>query len=706
MAATTRMPPSGSPLPGAGDRLRALAHRWFVAPLPDARGRIGRVLVPVRPGNPDRGVEMVQGRFHLAGQVVEATHKLGPDPYTPADGDAAGRGADEPDIELTPPPPVLPAPDPFLDDTALPEDAALLEGGSVAVAPPPVAAMPPPPALSRPDWLPDEASDAWLVAWQGFTWMDDLRAVAGSHASRARALARALVAEWIAADRAAFEPYAWSPGIAGRRLAAFALHAGFLIDADDDTLQAARTDDRRLMAAMRQHADRLERMVKWRGLDGVERIQALRGLWMGRAALGAGRRKLAKIAKQLALALGRQIHEDGVHRSRSPARQLELLSDLVELKAIAAAHNLNMPGEFDDAMSRLAAALRLMRHRDGVLALFNGTPEIPAAEVDAVLGQIPPRGMDRLDGRIGGFERLAARRTTVLVDLGLPAPPRAGQTGFAGFGSFEMSTGRERLVVNCGAYVARPGPWMQAVTQAAAHSGVTIDETGPVRVEAGSGDRRQRRDTPPVVVDRRDDEGAQWLEFSHHGFRDHGLVHSRRLYLGPDGDDLRGEDRFTATGADDTAAPSRFALRFHLHPAAKASPIQGGAAVLVRPVRGPGWYVRADGASIAIEDSVHMGQGGRVRAAQQIVVSGVTEGAETRIRWAFQQVQSRPEGDARVNAAATGPGFDTRPARIEDVRGAAGDARTGTAVPDAAGPPEPAALRGTRPGAGDPPASA
>lgn len=690
MAAITRMPPPGSPLPGAGDRLRALAHRWFVAPLPDARGGLKRVLEPLRPGDPNRGVEMVQGHFRLAGQVVEASHKLGPDPFRP-DEDGMARGDDEPDIELTPVPAQPPAPEPILDDTARPEDAALLEGGDASAdgEMPAMVFNTPTPALSRPDWLPDEASDAWLVAWQGFQWLGHLRAVAGPHGSRARALARALVFEWIAADRAEFQPYVWSPGIAGRRLAALSMHANFLIDADDDRLQAARTDDRRLMAALRQHADRLERMVKWRRLDGIERIQALRGLWMGRAALGAGRRRLARIAKLLMQALERQILADGVHQSRSPVCQLDLVSDLVELKTVAAAHDADLPAGFDDLISRLAAALRLMRHRDGVLALFNGTPEIPAARVDQVLGHVPARGMERLDGAVGGFERLAARRTTVLVDLGLPAPVTAGQAGFSGFSSFEMSTGRERLVVNCGAYVARPGPWMQAVTQAAAHSGVTVEDQGPQRVEVGSGERR-RKAGPPVTIDRRDDEGAQWLEFTHHGFRDHGLIHARRFYLGPDGDDLRGEDRFIALPGRGEA-PVRFALRFHLHPAVKASPIQGGAAVLVRPVHGPGWYVRADGASIAIEESVHMGHEGRVRPAQQVVVTGVAEGAETRVRWAFQQVQPRSDGDVRPQG-----GFDARPARINDPRRAAPAVAEAPSVPQGA----------ERDGIADPPATA
>src|SRR3546814_19124491 len=51
-----------------------------------------------------------------------------------------------------------------------------------------------------------------------------------------------------------------------------------------------------------------------------------------------------------------------------------------------------------------------------------------------------------------------------------------------------------------------------------------------------------------AVACRRDEaDGSIWLETSHDGYLPvFGLTHHRRLFLSASGDDLRGEDRFTA----------------------------------------------------------------------------------------------------------------------------------------------------------------
>src|SRR3546814_1131249 len=74
-----------------------------------------------------------------------------------------------------------------------------------------------------------------------------------------------------------------------------------------------------------------------------------------------------------------------------------------------------------------------------------------------------------------------------------------------------------------------------------------------------------------AVACRRDEaDGSIWLETSHDGYLPvFGLTHHRRLFLSASGDDLRGEDRFTAETSG-AARPCDVALRFHLHPEVQA----------------------------------------------------------------------------------------------------------------------------------------
>src|SRR3546814_2687549 len=93
-----------------------------------------------------------------------------------------------------------------------------------------------------------------------------------------------------------------------------------------------------------------------------------------------------------------------------------------------------------------------------------------------------------------------------------------------------------------------------------------------------------------AVACRRDEaDGSIWLETSHDGYLPvFGLTHHRRLFLSASGDDLRGEDRFTAETSG-AARPCDVALRFHLHPEVQAMAAQDGRSVVLRLPKGSGW---------------------------------------------------------------------------------------------------------------------
>ena len=77
---------------------------------------------------------------------------------------------------------------------------------------------------------------------------------------------------------------------------------------------------------------------------------------------------------------------------------------------------------------------------------------------------------------------------------------------------------------------------------------------------------------------------------SHNGYAiRHGIVHRRRIYVNASGLDIRGEDTLDGKG------DHKFTIRFHLHPAVKASLVQGGASVLLRLPNKTGWRMRCAG---------------------------------------------------------------------------------------------------------------
>jgi uncharacterized heparinase superfamily protein len=134
-----------------------------------------------------------------------------------------------------------------------------------------------------------------------------------------------------------------------------------------------------------------------------------------------------------------------------------------------------------------------------------------------------------------------------------------------------------------------------------------------------------------VHCERAEEGGHQWVLARHNFYEPRfGLAYARELYLTPDGDDLRGEDRLTGQAGID------FAVRFHLHPAVEASLAADNAAAVLRLPSGAVWRLRASGAAMSLGESVYLGTG-EAKKTQQIVLSGTTGPDGAAIRWAIRR---------------------------------------------------------------------
>ena len=122
--------------------------------------------------------------------------------------------------------------------------------------------------------------------------------------------------------------------------------------------------------------------------------------------------------------------------------------------------------------------------------------------------------------------------------------------------------------------------------------------------------------SPPQVFEREreEDEDGVWALAAHDGYvADYGLLHYRRLFLSPNGDDLRGEDTLSlvkggakvlerARAKRKTPDGPPFAVRFHLHPNVSAELSEKNA--LLTMSTGECWKMIVSGGRLVIEDSI------------------------------------------------------------------------------------------------------
>jgi uncharacterized heparinase superfamily protein len=208
-----------------------------------------------------------------------------------------------------------------------------------------------------------------------------------------------------------------------------------------------------------------------------------------------------------------------------------------------------------------------------------------------------------------------------------------------------MSTGAQRLIVNCGMAVGESDAWVTALRSTAAHSTLTMDDMSSASFLSGRFARLlgPRLVDGPVLVETRRSEDPHGItvDANHDGYlAPFGVVHQRRMTLSPRGTALTGADRLIPAGPERRVRHARkipFNIRFHVHPDVRTSMAQGGGSVILKLSSGEGWRFRSGSGVLSVEESVYFG-GGTPRRCEQLVVSGEWSGELMECAWLFEQL--------------------------------------------------------------------
>jgi uncharacterized heparinase superfamily protein len=478
-------------------------------------------------------------------------------------------------------------------------------------------------------------SEAWARALTSFSWLRHLRA---ADTAIAKANARALVEDFLAASGKPSHSPAWEPRTAARRLLSWLSQSPIILHGAD------RVFYRRFMKGIGRTQQFLERKIG-EGLPGEQRlIGAIALVELGLCTEGAGK-LLQRSGRLLTDELQRQILADGGHISRNPQILIDLLLDLLPLRQTYAARGMQPPQALLNAIDRMMPMLRLFRHGDGSLALFNGMGVTAPEQLATVLAYDDIRARALNNAPNSGYQRLEMQDVIVVADAGRPPPLVFSARAHAGCASFEFSVGAQRFVVNCGAPDPNRAAAQEAARMTAAHSTLAVDDVSSCRFAFQMGLRKWLDDEivsgpDRVDVERRDEASGATLVIAHNGYAPRfGVIHQRRLALHKDGKWLDGADRLHAAGPPGSMEGRPFVLRFHIHPNVRMKRVRDGHAVLCVLPNGGRWLFETSWIA-EIEESVFFAAPDGPRACAQIVIEGQTED-QLEIAWSFRHVEKK-----------------------------------------------------------------
>ncbi|MGL4284796.1 MAG: heparinase II/III family protein [Phreatobacter sp.] len=466
-------------------------------------------------------------------------------------------------------------------------------------------------------------SEEWREALAGFGWLRHLRAAGTAEAGAA---ARQLVEAWLA-TQGRDHSIGWQPQITAERVRGWLAASGLLLAGADEVFY--RRFARSLWWQVRVLYAQFASIP-----PGADRLSVLVALVTAGLCLEGEERLLKWASLRLGEELDRQILPDGGHVSRDPGVLVGLVLDLLPLRQLFPARNVTPPAAILTAVDRMMPMIRFFRLGDGTIARFNGMGPTGIDLVTTALVYDESRGTVPGSAPHSGFERLEAGTTIVITDTGAPPPARYSNGAHAGTLSFELSTGRQLIVMNCGMSSVHRASWRKEARKTAAHSTVTVADHSSARfVRRGPAEGAMLSGPHVVEVEHR----GLTVTASHDGYRPRlGVAVARVMTLAEDGERLDGEDAIE--GADQP-----YALRFHLHPSVQPVPTEQGRSVLLLLPTGEAWVFAAD-AAVTIEESIALAMPEGPRRTLQLVIEG-RSGATPRVRWGLRRLE-RPGAQA------------------------------------------------------------
>ena len=467
-----------------------------------------------------------------------------------------------------------------------------------------------------------------------FDWLPDLFTQSEVGADRGRFL----VDDWIE-NFGRFDGFSWRMGCAADRVwnwmrCGAALFETGLPEACDVRLEALGRQARHVLALVDAE---LEPKARWRGST----LAVAHALCLGR---GKG---LDDALMRLESECTAQFFPDGGHVSRSPARALSCLADLITINDLLSRSDRDIPEFLERWIARIGGMVSFFKAGDDALIPFHDGDERWPEAVDAVLEHMsaPPRRFSVAPK--SGFHKLQKGTTMLVLDAGAAPEPPFGDKAHAGALGFELHDGPARLVTSCACSPEIDIAFRAAVRSTNAHSTLILGDEDSSQFKTNEDTRLLYPHGPEGISAKRLEEDDEiWLDAQHGGYKKtFGLLHRRRLFMSGDGKRLTGEDslaRPVSAGPAENEAPISYDLRFHLHPTVEAS--MAGDSIVLESNLGSKWRFKTSHSQAKLEETIYLGRG-IIERSKQIVLSGKalpdSDGSTPPncVRWAFLRVE-------------------------------------------------------------------
>lgn len=483
-----------------------------------------------------------------------------------------------------------------------------------------------------------DAPECWQTELHAFGWLRHLEAE-GSAITKSNA--QILIKDWLATNSKPKNTLAWKTETPARRLISWICHSVPVVEASTPRFY------QQWLKSITTHVQYL----KYRANEvdeGLPNLIVRIALAYAAICVSGQENILRHAARLLDHELNQQIALDGNHISRNPAVIADILALLLPLRQSYARLGLAPSQTLISSIDRMMAALKFFQLGDGNLARFNGVSIGRPDLISTVLFYDDSMGTASENATYSGFQRMAMGDTILIADTGKPPKRAISQTAHAGTLSFELSSGSNLIMVNCGKPNDPESNLTSLSRSTAAHNTATINDTSSSRFYRGTRfaellGNRMISSPGHATCQREDGAGEKRFAASHDGYRKaFGLIHSRTVKMSANGQRIEGEDSFTGPGgaAIQSKRKLEFAIRFHLHPSVSAGKTDDGNSIIMMCGSGLIWKLTCIDCKPEIAESIFLASSSGPKRSKQIVLMADANQVGN-VRWLLTNQENR-----------------------------------------------------------------
>ena len=322
--------------------------------------------------------------------------------------------------------------------------------------------------------------------------------------------------------------------------------------------------------------------------------------------------------------LSRQILSDGCHFQRNPKIHVNVLMDLLDIRAILNSTKKNVFFDLQNAIKNMSVAYLFFLHKDNSLANFNGTDNVNQKEIKNVISEIPKLKKNPRELAESGFQRIDTKDTTLILDCGVPKNYDATYKAHSCSTTFELSYKKNKIIINA---LSSLDEKINRTT--AAHSTLTLNNTNAYKILKN---KHLSRVPEKLKVKRVERYEANVIEIENYGYKNqYDAVHKRLIYVDKEGLDIRGEDNIYCP------MEITFDIRFYLDSTIKTLLINNGKNILLKLKSGVGWKFSSSLDKINIASNRNININNQPITNEHIHLTGETKELITVVRWSLKK---------------------------------------------------------------------